>query len=80
MEIIGICTIFGVFILAAYTLGLKNGQKISNKEEIKIPIVEKTFEKELEDEKYDKQQDTLMKVLENIEIYDGTSNGQKKVE
>ena len=27
----------GCFILVAYTLGLKNGQKLKNNEEIKLP-------------------------------------------
>ena len=34
-----LCTIVGVFILVAYTLGLKNGQKISRNEDIQLPNV-----------------------------------------
>lgn len=77
-----ICALFGVFILVAYSMGLKNGQKLVNKEEIKVPIVEKqekSAEKYEEDEEFDKQQEALMQLLENIENYDGTSRGQKKI-
>ena len=82
IETIIICALFGVFILVAYSMGLKNGQKIVNKEEIKVPIVEKqekSVEKYEEDEEFDKQQEALMQLLENIENYDGTSRGQKKI-
>ena len=80
IETIFLCTIFGVFILIAYSSGLKNGQKLINREEIKViePIIEKNIEKK-EEEAFNKEQDELMQVLQNIETYDGTSKGQKKV-
>lgn len=82
IETILMCALFGVFILVAYSMGLKNGQKLVNKEEIKVPIVEKQekpVEKYEEDEEFDKQQEAFMQLLENIENYDGTSRGQKKI-
>lgn len=82
IEMILMCTLFGVFILVAYSMGLKNGQKLVDKEEIKVPIVEKQekpVEKYEEDEEFDKQQEALMQLLENIENYDGTPRGQKKI-
>lgn len=39
METIILCTIFGVFILLAYTLGLSNGQKLSKEEQITLPDI-----------------------------------------
>ena len=39
METIALLFLFGVFIILAYTLGLKNGQKLKNNEEIKIPEI-----------------------------------------
>ena len=45
METIFICIIFGVFILIAYTLGLKSGQKIVKNEPIELPKVENQIEK-----------------------------------
>ena len=37
METIALLFLFGIFIILSYTLGLKNGQKLKNNEEIKIP-------------------------------------------
>ena len=81
IETMFLCTIFGAFILIAYSSGLKNGQKLINREEIKViePIIEKNIEKIEEEEVFNKEQDELMQVLQNIETYDGTSKGQKKV-
>ena len=81
IETMFLCTIFGAFILIAYSSGLKNGQKLINREEIKViePIIEKNIEKKEEEEVFNKEQDELMQVLQNIETYDGTSKGQKKV-
>ena len=39
METIALLFLFGVFIILAYTLGLRNGQKLKNNEEIKIPEI-----------------------------------------
>lgn len=81
IEII-LSIIFGVFILLAYSLGIKNGQKIVNKEEIKIPFVDKKQStKVLEDEEevYDEEEQKLLQLLENIETYDGTPKGQKVI-
>lgn len=81
MEI-ALIIIFGVFILLAFILGLKYGQKIANKEEItfpsvNIPISEKSKQ---EEEKPNKDIETLLQVMENVEAYDGTSKNQKKIE
>ena len=77
MEI-ALIIIFGVFILLAFILGLKYGQKIANKEEItfpsvNVPISEKSKQ---EEEKPNKDIETLLQV----EAYDGTSKNQKKIE
>ena len=37
METIALLFLFGIFIILSYTLGLKNGQKLKNNEEIKMP-------------------------------------------
>lgn len=82
METIFICIIFGVFILIAYTLGLKNGQKIVKNEPIELPKVENQIEKinqkKIEKE-YQKEIDKINNILENIDNYDGTGANQKEV-
>lgn len=81
MEI-ALIIIFGVFILLAFILGLKYGQKIVNKEgitfpSVNVPISEKSKQ---EEEKPNKDIETLLQVMENVEAYDGTSKNQKKIE
>lgn len=82
MESIITCTIFGVFILIAYTLGLKNGQRIVKNEPIELPKVENPVEsinkKRLEKEQQ-KEIDKINKILENIDNYDGTGANQQEV-
>lgn len=80
MEI-ALIIIFGVFILLAFILGLKYGQKIANKEEITFPSVNVPIsEKSKQEEKPNKDIETLLQVMENVEAYDGTSKNQKKIE
>ena len=82
METIFTCTIFGVFILVAYTLGLKNGQKIVKSEPIELPKVENSVEK-MQQKKLEKEQqkeiDKINRILENIDNYDGTGANQQEV-
>ena len=58
LETILLCTIFGVFIIIAYTMGLKNGQKLSKNETIEVPNINpvKAITKELEEHEEKKQQ------------------------
>lgn len=80
-ESIILCTIFGVFILVAYSLGLKNGQRISKNEEVVVPNVNPikviTEEKERTEEK--KKQEAYEIMMSNIDNYDGTGLGQKDI-
>lgn len=80
-ESILLCTIFGVFILVAYSLGLKNGQRISKNEEVVVPNVNPikviTEEKERTEEK--KKQEAYEIMMSNIDNYDGTGLGQKDI-
>lgn len=80
-ESILLCTIFGVFILVAYSLGLKNGQRISKNEEVVVPNVNPikviTEEKEKYEEK--KKQEAYEIMMSNIDNYDGTGLGQKDI-
>lgn len=81
METIIICTVFGVFILLSYTLGLKNGQRLAKKEDITLPKFNpvKEVKKEIEDHELKKKQEALEVMMSNIDNYDGTSAGQKDI-
>lgn len=82
IETILLCTIFGVFILFSYTLGLRNGQKLKKDEPIKLPeVTEKIKEITKVNSKVD---DGLSKEeqisWENINNYDGTIESQRRIE
>lgn len=81
METIALLFLFGVFIIVAYTLGLKNGQKLKNNEEIKLPEVNpvKIVRNEIETFEQKKKQDAYYTMMTNIDNYDGTGLGQKDI-
>ena len=73
--------LFGIFIIIAYTLGLKNGQKLKNNEDIKIPEINpvKIVRNEIETFEQKKKQDAYDTMMANIDNYDGTGLGQKDI-
>lgn len=81
METIALLFLFGVFIILAYTLGLKNGQKLKNNEEIKMPEINpvKIVRNEIETFEQKKKQDAYDTMMANIDNYDGTGLGQKDI-
>lgn len=85
METIALLFLFGIFIIVAYTLGLKNGQKLKNNEEIEMPEINpikivrneiESFEQSFEQKK---KQDIYDTIMTNIDNYDGTELGQKDI-
>jgi len=81
METIALLFLFGIFIILAYTLGLKNGQKLKNDEEIKMPEINpvKIVRNEIETFEQKKKQDAYDTMMANIDNYDGTGLGQKDI-
>lgn len=81
METIALLFLFGVFIILTYTLGLKNGQKLKNNEEIKIPEINpvKIVRNEIETFEQKKKQEAYDTMMANIDNYDGTGLGQKDI-
>ena len=85
LELILFCSIFGLIIMASYTLGLRNGQKLAKKEEITMPdvnpvsIVNKQIEKHEIKHEIKKEQELLNIMMDNIDNYDGTGTGQKEL-
>jgi hypothetical protein len=81
LEVILFCSIFGLFIMASYTLGLRNGQRLARKQEVKMPEVNpvKVVKEIKENKELEKEQDVLETILNNIDIYDGTEAGQKEI-
>lgn len=81
LELILFCSIFGLIIMASYTLGLRNGQKLSKKEEITMPDVNPVsiVNKPIEKHEIKKEQELLNIMMDNIDNYDGTGTGQKEL-
>lgn len=81
LEVILFCCIFGLFILASYTLGLKNGQKLAKREEITMPDINpvNVINKQIEIKEQKKEQDLFDIMMSNIDNYDGTGIGQKDI-
>lgn len=81
-ETIVLCTIFGVFILIAYTLGLKNGQRLKENKTIELPKITETVKEIFNKDK--NFEDSLSKEeqisWQNINNYDGTKESQKSIE
>lgn len=74
--------LFGIFIITAYTLGLKNGQRLKNNEEIKLPEINpiKIVKNEIESFEEKKKQNAFETMMSNIDNYDGTGLGQKDID
>ena len=81
MVTIALLFLFRIFIILSYTLGLKNGQKLKNNEEIKIPEINpvKIVRNEIETFEQKKKQDAYDTMMANIDNYDGTGLGQKDI-
>lgn len=76
--ILGICFAFCLLILWTYTLGLRNGYKLSKKEEITIPDLNpvNVINKQIEIHEQKKEQEVIDIMMSNIDNYDGTGLGQ----
>ena len=81
MEIVLICTIFGVFLCISFVLGARVGQKVVCNQEIKMPTLNPVKKvKEIMQEKESKKEEERMGIiLQNIENYDGSDLGQQEV-
>lgn len=81
MEIVSITAM--VLIIVAFFMGIVIGQKLSRKEDIKLPEVKKEnipFTKEHKTKvEQDKSINKLNQILDNINNYNGTAQGQKEV-
>ena len=67
--------------IACFVIGAKVGQKVKKDEPIELPSVDpfKAYREHEERKKARAEQDKYDAILHNVEVYDGTSNGQKEV-
>lgn len=81
VELVLFCCVFGLFIMASYTLGLRNGQKLARKEEVKMPNLNpiEIVNNQIEKHEERKEQSVIDIMMENINNYDGTGIGQQDI-
>ena len=77
MEVATILAI-GFVCMACFMLGVKVGQAVKKDEEIKLPSVNpvEAVKEHINKREAKIEQDKIDKIMQNIERYDGTSNGQ----
>ena len=80
MEALTILAI-GISCMGCFLLGAKVGQTVTKGEKVEMPTVNplKAYREHEAKKEAEMEQESLNTVLQNIEVYDGTSNGQKDV-
>ena len=72
--------IMGAVNIACFVIGAKVGQAVAKGEKVELPVNPLKAYREHENKKVaEMEQDRINTILQNIEGYDGTSNGQKDV-
>ena len=83
MENIILNIVFGTFVIIAYTLGLRNGQKIVQNKTIEVPHPIKDTKDYIETKKNQKKEeekfDEYKKLFDNIDNYDKPGYHQQEV-
>ena len=71
----------GVICLLSFVVGAKVGQTVSKGEEIKTPVVSplKAYKEREAKKEAQMEQSRIDTIMQNIEKYDGTGNGQEDV-
>lgn len=81
MENLLLTIAVGALNIVCFYIGAKVGQKVSKDEPIEISFVNpmKAYREEQSRKEAEKEQIRRNTIMENIEVYDGTSAGQKDV-
>ncbi len=77
MEVL-ILAVFGAVNIFCFLLGAKVGMAVKKDEEIKLPSVNpvEAVKEHINKREAKIEQDRIDKIMQNIERYDGSSNGQ----
>lgn len=80
MREIILIVVVGIMNILCFYFGAKTGQKVINKEEVKIlPDPVKAYQKHQAKKEQEKESEVMDTILHNIDAYDGTSIGQKEI-
>ena len=80
MEILLVIAV-GALNAACFLIGAKVSQNVSRDEPVTLPPLNpmKLYQEHREKKEAEREQDRRSKILQNIEIYDGTASGQQDV-
>ena len=80
MEVLTMA-VFGAVNIFCFLIGAKVGQQVAKGEEVKMPSVNplEAYKKHEAKKEAEMEQSKIDTILQNIESYDGTPNGQKDV-
>lgn len=80
MDILAM-TISTLLNVVCFLIGVKVGQKVVKGEEIELPTINpmKAYREAQERKQAEREVETFNTILHNVDVYDGTSIGQKDV-
>lgn len=81
METLLIIAVVGTLNIACFLIGAKVGQTVAKGKEIEMPTINplKLYQEQQEKREAEKEKRIVDTIMENIDNYDGTANGQKDV-
>lgn len=85
METAILLLVAGSINVACFLIGAKTGQSVTREEKIELPeinpvkVMYEKVQKERTDKEVKRQENIRKTMLDNIEIYNGTSEGQKDI-
>ena len=81
MDILLIILVVGLLIILSFCVGAKIGQTVKREEEIKLPSLDpmQMIRESRSKKKAENEQSRRDIIMQNIEKYDGTANGQREV-
>lgn len=79
MEVLLLVVFICLSNIACLIVGAKIGQKVNRGEEIILPVPVAKVQSSKDSQEYKKEQEALDTMLHNIDVYDGTSLGQKDI-
>lgn len=73
--------VMGITNLFCFIIGARVGQRVTRGDPVEVPTVNpmKAVREAQARKEYDKQQEQLNVMLQNVDNYDGTGHGQKDV-
>lgn len=81
MEILITALVVSTLNVVCFFVGAKIGQTVNKCEALQTPTLNplQLYREHQEKKEADKEQEKINTIMENIERYDGTSNGQKDI-